>query len=85
MKRSHNNKFLADSFSLREREPDDEIDALFGQLEQIQPPASLAENILASVAQLRPPATFTATTRSRLRAEDGVHADKLIVYCKQTA
>jgi hypothetical protein len=85
MKRSHNNRFFVDSFSLREREPDDEIDALFGQLEQIQPPASLAENILASVAQLRAPATFTATTKGHLCTEEGEHAHAPIVYCKQPA
>ncbi len=31
---------------------DDEIDALFSQLQQITPPSTLVENILASVARL---------------------------------
>ena len=33
-------------------EADDEIDTLFSQLEIIEPPASLVDRILASVAQL---------------------------------
>ena len=31
---------------------DDDIDRLFSQLEQIEPPASLVDSILASVSQL---------------------------------
>ncbi len=34
---------------------DDEIDALFSQLQQIAPPASLIDDILASVARLGVP------------------------------
>ena len=34
---------------------DDEIDVLFGQLQQIAPPPTLVENILASVARLGVP------------------------------
>ncbi len=34
---------------------DDEIDMLFSQLEHIAPPATLVENILASVARLSLP------------------------------
>lgn len=34
---------------------DDEIDALFSQLQQIAPPATLIEDILASVARLDVP------------------------------
>ena len=34
---------------------DDEIDALFSQLQQIAPPATLIEDILASVARLGVP------------------------------
>lgn len=33
-------------------EADDEIDALFNQLQAVKPPASLVDHILASVAQL---------------------------------
>ncbi len=39
---------------------DDEIDNLFSQLQQIAPPSSLVENILASVARLTPPICRTA-------------------------
>ena len=33
---------------------DDEIDILFGQLQQVEPPTSLVDSILASVASLPP-------------------------------
>jgi hypothetical protein len=33
---------------------DEELDELFGQLEQFEPPAFLVENIMATVAQLPP-------------------------------
>jgi len=81
----HNDIFSADSFSVRDSEPDDEIDALFGQLEQIQPPASLAEDILASVARLHSPMTSTYITKGQSLLEGGEHTDELIVYCKQPA
>jgi hypothetical protein len=38
---------------------DDEIDELFSKLEQIEPPLSLIEDILATVAQLPPPQFLT--------------------------
>ncbi len=38
-----------------DRTEDDEIDALFSQLQQIAPPSTLVENILASVARLGMP------------------------------
>ncbi len=38
---------------------DDEIDALFSQLQQIAPPKTLVEDILASVARLGVPARPT--------------------------
>ena len=38
-----------------DRTEDDEIDALFSQLQQIAPPSTLVENILASVVRLGVP------------------------------
>lgn len=38
-----------------DRKEEDEIDALFRQLQQIAPPATLVEDILASVARLAAP------------------------------
>ncbi len=55
-----------------EERADDEIDALFSQLQQIIPPSTLVENILASVAHLSVP---TQSPIQRMWADMG-----LVVY-----
>ena len=42
---------------------DDEIDALFSQLQQIAPPSTLVEDILASVARIGVPTPPRATQK----------------------
>ncbi len=42
---------------------DDEIDALFSQLQQIAPPSTLVEDILASVARLGVPTPPRSTQK----------------------
>ena len=52
----------------------DEIDALFGQLEQIVPPSTLVESILASVARLAPTVQYPTTPTQKIWESYGLVA-----------
>ena len=68
----------------------DEIDALFGQLEQIVPPSTLVESILASVARLAPTVQYPTTPTQKIwesypmrRKTPAFHAWGYKARCKQ--